>query len=351
MRTKILSFLLFLSLYAITACTEKIVELPPHVETLSCVRVVYAVDGLGDRSYTDGIYKGVCNSLNTLREFAMENYNPESWRHAEGAIADWFNQGSSPKFKNRLLILADGGYVEILKSHPEWQIPDGDAILLLDHRGQLPAPWQDVYTRIVCSYGTAYEAAMLVRHMGAEHSAVISANPELAVLREISDGFIHGFRATGGTLTEDEDVYYLGQGIGDGFAESEKAYQLCYELYGKKGYNFVLPVCGGSIQGILRYTREHPEHFYVCGLDVDMQDHSSCVSFSIVKRMDLLVRDFLEQWLAHIPQERNVTYGIESQYAGLALADRFLADFPTINDVILSFQKESKEAEEAYLNQ
>lgn len=349
-RTFITPLLLLLSMLLTAACSDDIVEQPPLLA--KSVRVIYALDGLGDRSYSDGIYTGICTFQERYPDIAVEHYQPETTANAEGAIAEWFNPSVTPQRKNRLLVLTNDAYVSVLTAHPEWRIPDGDAVLLLDHQHPLEAPWQNVYTRFVSAYGAAHEGAMLMYYTGARHCGIVAANPVQVPVQDICQGFCDGFRTAGGSINPDTDIFYLGQGLLDGFAEADSLFRLSYRLHNdyEDKFDFIMPVCGGSILGILNFTRHEPGAFYTCGMDTDLQEYSNNVAFSIVKRMDWLIEDFLEEWLAGRQQPQSEVYGLHSRYMEIIVSYWFNKLFPDARYFIRHNEQTSVEHEQQFLN-
>lgn len=289
------------------------------------VRVIYSESGLGDGSYVDGIYRGVCVSEKKHACLEMENYCPETTEYAEAAIADWMNAAST-EYSSRMLILADADYASILARHPEWKIPDGGCVLVLDYRRSSPSQLPGILTRKICSYGASYMAGMVSRMLGSGKAAVISANPGHEAVREFCTGFADGWKAEGGTFDENADIHYLGNGPSEGFDRADDLYRLSFEL--DKSYDFVFPVCGGSIQGVFRYTREYPSSFFTCGMDADMQAYSDHVLFNVIKRMDLLVEDTIDEWISGKALDEEAVYGLGSGYISLEYSDIFSGRFP-----------------------
>lgn len=308
-----------------------------------CVRVIYPVSGFGDGGYVDGIYRGVCISGRTFPGLIVENYCPESIRHAEGAIEDWLYPSEDDRqFSRRLLILADGSHTDILRSHPEWKIPKNGTILLLDSTDPLPSHWKNVCTRMVCGYGASYLAGIVASACGFSSSAVVCANPVHSAVHELCKGFIDGFRSDGGEL-DDEDVYYLASDAFEGFDKADQLFRLANEL--DKKYKFVFPVCGGSSQGLYRYTREFPDSFSTCGIDSDMQAYSDHVIFSIEKRMDLMVEDAINEWVTESKLGQNVVLGLSSGYIRVEFSDWFKKS----DSIIESAYSRGLDAEKEYL--
>lgn len=348
--------LFFLVCGLLSACKEKVViEEIDRSQTLSCVRVVYTPDGLGDRGLSDDIYTGILLKDRFKDEeidFVLENYCFETFELSEIAIDNWFDVADEdPQFKNRILILADNRYVDYLLAHPEWKIPEGDAVLVLDYPHPLPAPWQNVYTRAVSSYASAYLGAHVMNFIGKGHPAIVCSNPEDIMQKEICDGFIDGLRDAGIEFDKSNDLYYLGKTIYDGYTDADALNHLCYRLDQEKHYDFVLPACGSSIQGLLRYTRDHPETFLTCGVNVDQQDYSDNVAFSTIKGMAELVDEFLGSWLADEELETNVVYGFSSVYSDIFISDSYENEYSIIEDLYPLVYDKTLKAEKEYLKQ
>lgn len=294
------------------------------------VRVIYSESGLGDGSYVDGIYRGVCVAEKEHGNLEMENYCPGSKEYAEAAIAEWMRSVTSD-YTSRMLVLADADYADILTKHPEWKIPKGDCVLLLDcQRSDLSRLPAEVLTRKICSYGASYMTGLAARTLGCSKAAVVSANPVHESVKEFCQGFAEGWKYGQGTFDENRDIHYLGAGPSDGFDRADSLYKLSYEL--DRDYDFVFPVCGGSIQGLYRYTREYPSSFYTCGMDADMQAYSDHVLWSVVKRMDLLVEDIIDEWMTGEPLASEEIYGLRTRYISLqyaAVLDKLFPDYTT----------------------
>lgn len=356
MARQIQILLFFLACGLLSACKENVVlEDFDRSRTLSCVRVVYTPGGLGDRGLSDDIYTGILSRdrfKNEEIDFALENYCFETFEYSEFAISNWFeSKDAGPQFKNRLLILADNRYVDVLLAHPEWKIPEGDAVLVLDSPKPLPAPWQNVYTRAVSSYASAYMGAHVMNFIAKGHPAIVCSNPEDIMQKEICNGFIDGLRDAGIEFDKAEDIYYLGKTIYDGYTDAESLNHLCYRLDEEKHYDFVLPACGSSIQGLLRYTRDHPQTFLTCGVNVDQQDYSDKVAFSTIKGMKEFVDDFLGAWLAGEALGTNIVYGFESVYSDIIIADSYEKEFSIHKDLFPLVIGKTIKAEKEYLKQ
>lgn len=293
------------------------------------IRVIYSINGLGDRSYIDNIHYGIWQAKVRHGEenLNMDFYSPTSMEMAENAIADWY----SDRFSSRqLLIIADPLYIQLFDKHPEWKSEKGAEIFIVDsERKDL-----DMYNWFIPLYGISHLAGQMLKTAGVDSVAMVIANDQDYAISEASLGFINGYTKSGGNIT-DNDIYYLANKSFEGYYNPDSLYRLCYTL-DKKGYRFVVPIAGGSAQGIYRYTRQNTAltpkgMFYTCGYDVDMQEYSNHVAFSILKRTDKLVSEFIDDWIAGKELEKTRFLGLGSDYVDFKTADRFVGttSFPS----------------------
>ena len=310
------------------------------------ILTVYSPNGLGDLSYNDNIYKGFREALKAHENLAVEAYTPIDEDDAEKVIAQWFAEKSNPAVtdfvKKRLLVLTDASFETLLENHSGWRNSDGNEILWLDSRN---LDSLNVYSRYIPLYGASHLAGQVMYELGVDKAACVLANPKLEPLAQSLEGFENGFKTAGGKF-DSSDVYYLSQDADGGFNMADSLYRLSYEL-DSLGYRFVFPVAGGSSAGILRYTREFADSnsFYTCGMDTDQQAYSKRVAFSLVKRMDLVVSDFVDKWMADSTLEKNKTYGLLDDYAEVVIADAYI-------DMKIDYERQREiaaDAEDEYL--
>ena len=82
-RCRVVTYLLLFCMGVLTSCREMEVVTDSDFYDQSCIRVIYPVTGLGDRSYVDCIYRGICLCEEYLPAFAVENYCPNTMEEAE----------------------------------------------------------------------------------------------------------------------------------------------------------------------------------------------------------------------------------------------------------------------------
>lgn len=298
------------------ACCSGTGDLHPDSEPV--VTVLFDDGGLGDLGYQDNIFESLCRifekSLNDCK-FRMEVYIPETEDELSSTMHNWLSkEKSSPE----LLVSASYTYADYVSRHID-ALPDGlSEMLFLDcntDNGHF-------YSRYIPLYGTGYYAGLIVRHLGIEKAAVILANKLNKPIYECYEGFRDGFSAAGGHIS-DSDLYYLDYENNSGYADAKSAYVLSSELE-QKGYKFILPVCGGSAQGVFHYTRSHNRNvpdeqtgtmpFFTCGVDVDQGKNSAAILFSMLKKYDAIIEEFISDWLHGIERERCMRLTLDSGY-------------------------------------
>ena len=65
-------------------------------------------------------------------------------------------------------------------------------------------------------------------------------------------------------------------------------------------------------------------------MDTDQSSLSNRITGSVIKRIDLLVYEYLSQWQKTYTLPEANTYGLESSYADWLLADRYKAELQQI---------------------
>ncbi|MGN1375612.1 MAG: hypothetical protein ACI4V5_03550 [Prevotella sp.] len=237
---------------------------------------------------------------------------PTSYEEAEQYFDAWLDDKDSDA-DHRLLIAASGEYEAYLKAKTD-RLPDRDnaRVMLLESETK-HAPY---YTIHLPFYGAGYTAGYITPLLkGGDSAAVIVANTTEATIINCYVAFNDGFFEAGGKRL---DVYPLANDQ-TGYAMADSLYRLCYSFNGR--YGMVLPIAGGSCQGVLRYTREYPNDFFTAGMDVDQQESSYAVAYSILKHIDRAVFNFISAWRGKQKLERHYSYGLASGYMEVKVAD------------------------------
>lgn len=297
------------------------------------VTVIYSVNGLGDDSYNDNICRGVYNSKEKWH-FRLNSIVPTTTDEAKQAFTDWLSRSKSSNAR-QLLLLAGDSYEEYVREYAS-EIPDDDcrSVQLLESRADdLPA-----YTSFLPLYGASYEAGCLVSQIDTLNNVlVLTANDSTQPLIDGSKGFCDGYQKECQTyaLSKDKSGFYM--------ADTLYIYGYLFDPY----YDFIYPLVGGSIQGLLHYTREYQANFLMSGMDVNMNEKSNNVLFSVVKHIDLVVEQNLGQWFQGIPLPRHQRLGMDKGMTEVILSpnSEYYDRLKAIKD---SIHNESIEKENQY---
>lgn len=126
------------------------------------------------------------------------------------------------------------------------------------------------------------------------------------------------------------------------------------------GNTFVLPLAGGSNNGIYKYSRETP--FYlslVIGMDTDCSWFSSRIPFSIVIHIDTLLVQYLTAWFEEREMEPSHTYGMDSGMVDIVMSpifykyidiwEEYYNDIEYWNNTYRKYKDEALEKEKTYV--
>lgn len=332
--------LLVTSLCLLYSCDDR--DLPQN--SLPVITVILYENSLGDFGYQDNIYSGINNIFyhsNLSDKFKLEVYSPNDIDFSEDIIGNWFDK---PKSAKELLILTSSMSADPLREHPEWvSTPEAEVLILDSDDTSL-----DVYTRYISLYGASFFAGLLANAFDLDNAAAIVANPYDKPINEGIDGFTNGFRLAGGEIS-DSDIYFLAESTADGYDLPNEAFELSYNLK-DKGYEFVFPICGGSNQGVFRYLRQYESErmesspFYTCGMDVDQQEMASSIIFSVVKKYECLLEDFISDWLEGRNRETHKNILLDSEYANVVIADKYKSnisseEYDNLKSIAIEFEK------------
>ena len=317
--------MIFLASLCFTACSSDDdggdTQLPETWE----VTAILTPTGLGDFGYNDQMYLGFCYVREELGCDVIVR-SPSSVSEANDMTEEWMN-AESVRGKYRLLVLCDESYSELVRQK-EWQNTSYNAILQLDSDDNTLS----AYTRAMPLYGACYAVGRMMNQVSgsdAKHAAVVMANSEDKGIKDGREGFIKGATEAGVTI----DTYYLSDKASEGYNLSDSIYHLCYAIAPKTF--FMLPLAGGSNNGIYRYGREkHDDNIVTCALDNDMAYTSYCSVFGIMKHIDQVILDFCRNWKNDVFNAEHVTCGIGSGYVEVQISslytDRFIDSLKAI---------------------
>lgn len=312
--------ILCISVCALWACTDT--HDIPHKEAEKEILVLFAPNALGDNGYNDQIYRGVVQYINEEKfsDIDIDYYNPTSIEEGKDIIKEWNNPNS--EYKKRLLVLPGLEYKEVIDElFGENAIDTTSRQILLFESSPIGLP--GVSTFKMSMYGASYIAGAIAGKMMFV-PLIALANGLDSNLIVASDGFKDGYADFCSEDSPYPDVTYLSEADG-GYAMADAAYMQMYDW--AKLYNFVFPVMGGSNMGVFRYIRQYPQGLYTVGMDVDQSSLCNQIIGSIIKDMDVIVKDYLDKWSSDEVLPKHADYGLGSGYVRFQVSDNYADAF------------------------
>lgn len=321
-------FFLFLVLSACSDNFSTVAEEPKFEKNY--VLVIYSVAGIGDMGFLDNIYAEF-QKAKEEKGFVLESINPLQMDSAELVAERFFAETETHNFEKRLLVFVGEEYSLLLKNHPEWKQSEKNSILLVDGASKS----SDVYSREISLYGVSYLVGATVADMKIKSPFIFAPTPVAKSIVYAIDGFSDGYKAP-----LDSNIYYFAEDEVDGFDDVSELYYLISlfslsytnpELlanldidFSSDSSDFLFPLMGGANVGVYRALRETgDEKLITCSVDADQRNLSDRIAFSIVRRMDLLVDVFLQEWIDDKKIERHVEKKLEDEYVEIVVADHF----------------------------
>lgn len=333
MHNKFVLYLCFISIFlGIVGCSdtdapEESADVTPQVIFL------FSPGGLGDMSYNDCMLQGVQNFKKNHPEIDVFLYSPPSMEVAERIFTDWLKRpGSNIPV---VFTLASSDYEPLMDTYiGEYELTDNKRILFFETSRKFEDP--QIYTFQISMYGASFLAGVTAAEItGDEKSLVLLGSSSDQPIRAAQDGFIDGLG------TNNYDIDYLADDW-TGFVMANVTYQNMSkwsDLYG-----FIFPVAGGSNNGIYRYTREFTDSPFLAGMDIDQSELSTRIVGSVVKRLDLLIEEYFQEWLMTGDMPESRIYGLESGYVDWKLAPLYEETYYSLKEesLPLAIEKENE---------
>ena len=299
------------------------------------VEVVLSPEGVGDQGYNDKILRGLQQAA-AKYGFTLALHIPEAKEQGIQIYADWLDTPLDDDCERSLFVFSGSEYEYLLE---DLTLPDDirKDVLMFETEREV----EGIYTFFVGCYAASYlaGATSVFDNEGEEQKAlVIAANPHDRQVRRAVDGYRDGYLAAGGNGC---DVHYLSEEPNGGYRMQDEAYRFCLENDGN--YMYYFSAAGASNKGVYRFSREHSN--LAVGMDDDMGFFSSMITMSVVKHMDKVVVDVLDDLLNNreIPYHQKFTY--PSGYEELVYSAEFTEDwFLDISDI----RKRIVEIEQSY---
>ena len=303
--------------FCLHSCAEKL-ETPDTFNCNTEVIAVFTPNGIGDQSSAGLIYKGIVRTTDALN-ISFRPVFPMTFE--EGAETIALLAGEDQKERKRLIISTDPEFSKYLTDiAAQGLITDSESTKLLTFDGGFRH--RDIYTAHVPYYGLMYKAGYIAGKMNdVANAGIYIANDTYLYIREGRDGFIEGFSLNNENQIDIIDYSSINDDDTEGFLMRTVAYMSDASQCSER-YDLILPICGETIMGFLRYNRENPGQFYTVGIGTDMSTYSSDVPFSCVEHLDRIVSACITDWadnkLAHY---RN--YGLDEGWVEVIISDKY----------------------------
>lgn len=264
------------------------------------VIAVFSFNGIIDNSPASKIYSGLVRITDSLG-ISFKAYFPLSVEEGAMMITDLAK--SNVKGKKRLIIATEPEFESyVIEAADNNMITDSDStkVLLFDTY----TSHSKLYTAHIPTYGVMYKAGYLTTKMrDVTNIGVYVANEEYTYINEARKGYIDAFDNSDKFIR----VINMSEGLDNGaFAMNhrDKAYDYlapdCAFLY-----QLIVPVCGSTIMGFIRYNRDYPGSFYTVGMLDDMSIYTNSVPFSCVRHLDKVISYCVEEWNNEMLQHFN----------------------------------------------
>lgn len=307
--------------------------------------VMYAPGGLGDQGYNDCILTGVQNfKKNNYEKADIYQYSPNSIEEAERLLTDWLSLAESEI--PALFVVASSDYEPMVNiCMRRNRLTHNKRMLLFESDNETGLP---ITTFRISMYGASYLAGCTAATYIAERHTSGSSKDALIVLAHegddvitpAKDGFIDGYKAVmpGGDVT----LEYLADDW-SGYISAPETYRNMKDW--ATIYDFIFPVAGGSNQGIYRFTREQSTTLLTAGMDIDQSSLSKNICGSVIKRIDLILYNYLDTWLNTGELPASQTFGLKGGYTDWLLSPNYIK----YTDIVGKMRHIAEKAEEENL--
>ena len=313
LRKKLIPFLIAILLFV--CCTKEgdtIYKPNPDEEqpsTAPLVTVIYDVNGLGDRSYNDKIFRGI-ESAAKKHGFRTLQLVPDSYEQGLAYLETMFRQMESAQDTVRRLFIAPcQGYDEFIRknNHRLERNPYAD-LLYLETSTPLEGKGSTLY---IDYYGAMYMGGYLCKDYYSSDLDVVLlvlANPHTQSVVEAGEGFVDGFNSTPPKYNKTLKTHYLSNEPGGGFHLADTT---ALRIYQEAKVNetddvCVVPICGGAMNAFIRIL---PKFSYYVGVDDYVFSPLINNYINVIKNIDTVMEYYIDQWAdATLPKHR--TFGL-----------------------------------------
>lgn len=308
----------FVLVFLFLSCRKKEMEVFHYDRK---VIVVFAPEGIETNSASGLIYQGLYRATDSLN-LVFRSIIPSTYDEGLDIIKQL--TATDKEGLKRLVVVADPMYVDDLDrdgSLKKMLDTDSTKVLILGPQ----IDYSNIYNAYVSPYGLMYKSGYIAGSMEDVDSVKLYvATNKSSYHKEAYDGFIAGYNRTGkGMLSVDN----IGEELGDeriGFYMMDDAY--CFKSHEiASNYDLLMPICGETIMGFLRYNRENPGSFYTIGVDYDMSVYSEDVPYSCISYWNKVAMMCVDRWnredLGHM-----MIFGLEDYWSEIIFSEIYKKD-------------------------
>lgn len=321
----------------------------PEVDNLPIIYFVSREGSLGDQGYVDAIYRGVVKGASNVNARFSAVTIPSDTSLIDPIFTLFLNTVTETNSK-ALAVIDNDAMEPLMYRHKDLlaKLGENTQILLIESSDTL----LPVNTIRIPQYGVCYQAGRVAaRSFENEFSDVVIANANrtnelIAEMREgftagIEDGIDRDDPQGDKTIT---NIYFSDES--GGFDMADSAYHVAMDKFVGESV-LLFPLCGGTTQGFLRYSRDS-NSFWILGVDVDMQQYSQSLPFSVVKCIDKIVEEWIGKWVRGDKISQHQVFGLGSGYTKIVVSDRYSDWLP--QDDVDDFYQLALEKETEYEN-
>ena len=325
-----------------TACSSNVGD--GTAEQSRAIVAFYAPAAIGDLSYGDAISLALHKSV-FAHEITFVECFPADWNDAEQYATAYLSRTTGTDAAV-LYVFCDGAYRAILESLSAQIAANDKQVLLIDSR-EVSAS-ERIHTIFFPFYGMAFEAGVLANELIQESELI-----DIIIGDETNESLqvaVTAFKDGLGERSGEVSVNLTTDFAENGYDTAEELYwyyalMATVKQLGEVVQSLILPLCGGSVQGILRYNRDYGEESaYTIGVDTDMSAYSDRVPYSLVKHIDAALEQCVTQWLGNaLPHHQ--TLGLDAGFTELVLSPAYKE---RLQSTLAAIHAEAIEKEQAY---
>lgn len=294
---------------------------------------LFSPGGLGDMGYNDRILEGIQRFKNEHADIDIYIHSPGELDEAERIFSDWLDRPQSDI--PALFVLGSSDYEPMAERHlARCNLTENKSILFFESRRHYSDP--RIHSFQISMYGASYLAGAVAKKCAdGRKSLIVLANGSDGPISVAKDGFLAGHGS-------DCDVECLAEDW-TGFVSAPLAYRKMDTW--ASVYGFIFPVAGGSNAGIYRYSREFERSPFLAGMDIDQSGLSNKITGSVIKHIDRLVYEYLNEWSRTGTMPDTRLYGLESGYSDWQVSPLYENDF---KDIVNGMRSEAAAREREY---